>query len=113
MGCRGQTFDQILNDVERQYGKFHYVRRDTVYPEDKKPKLMQALKDHAAAEIAGFAVRSKNTADGVKFVFDKDAWLLFRISGTEPLLRVYAESTDQAQAQALVNWGESFSKSIA
>ena len=54
----------------------------------------------------------KNTKDGVKFLFENDAWLLFRLSGTEPLLRIYAESTHAEEATRLLKWGEDVALSI-
>ncbi|HEX8298284.1 MAG TPA: hypothetical protein VF594_03915, partial [Rubricoccaceae bacterium] len=63
-----------------------------------------SLGSEGFTEIAGAAVTKAETLDGFKFRTE-DGWLLFRPSGTEPVLRVYAEAPTQDRADALVQWG--------
>jgi phosphomannomutase len=110
---RKQSFEEILQGVEETYGKFYYVRHDEEFPAELKPKLVAHLKSLELTDLEGKKVREKNMKDGVKFILENDAWVLFRLSGTEPLLRIYAESTDQSLANALVRWGRSLASSIS
>lgn len=112
MEFRGQTFEEILRSVEKEFGKFYYVRCDMKYPEDKKPRLLATLKQTTPAAVLGMKLIGKKSDDGVKLLFEGDAWLLFRLSGTEPLLRIYAETTDLARAEALVEWGKGLAAGI-
>lgn len=107
MSYRQKTFEEILRSVEEEFGKFHYTRNDLRVAEDVKPKLKTLLNDSSPKTLAGSRVLKKMTKDGWKFVLENDAWLLFRLSGTEPLLRIYAESTDASQVPSLIQWGQS------
>ena len=113
MARRGQTFDQILKSVEKEYGKFYYVRNDIDYPNELKAKLFEKLAKNPPASFQGLKVERVNPADGMKFVLENDNWLLFRLSGTEPILRVYAEASSQELADALVEEGKKLAFSVA
>ncbi len=112
MEYRNQTFDEILNDVEAKYGKFIYSRFDTHYPEEAKPKLLAHLQKLEPTEIAGIKVLNKNQSDGIKFELEDNAWLLFRMSGTEPLLRIYGEASIPGKSDAFVQWGRNLADSF-
>ena len=60
----------------------------------------------APGSIAGASVRAVSSLDGVKYLMADDSWLLVRPSGTEPVLRVYAESSDPEMVDALLSYGE-------
>jgi len=62
--------------------------------------------EDAPAEIGGEKVASISTIDGVKYLIADGSWLLIRPSGTEPVLRVYAEGRTQQMVQALLGYGE-------
>ncbi len=116
MEFRKMTMEEILADVEKRFGKFLYDRRDMHYPEAAKERFLTHMKNLSADEAtrgSGVPCEGKNTADGVKFLMHKDAWLLFRMSGTEPLLRVYAESQQPGEAEKLVAWGVKLAEQIA
>ena len=112
MEYRKQSFEEILRGMEKEFGKFHYVRNDLKYADELKPKLLAKLKGWDEKTISGSTIKIKNPADGFKFTFDDDSWLLFRLSGTEPLLRIYAESTDLAKAKSLVDWGQNLALNL-
>jgi phosphomannomutase len=116
MEFRKMTMEEILADVEKRFGKFLYDRRDMHYPEAAKERFLTHMKNLSvedAARDSGVPCVGKNTADGVKFLMHKDAWLLFRMSGTEPLLRVYAESQQPGESEKLVAWGVKLAEQIA
>ena len=72
-----------------------------------KREMVQRLTESAPAEIGGVAVREVVTVDGVKYLMADDGWLLIRPSGTEPVLRVYAEAHSPETVQALLTEGRS------
>jgi phosphomannomutase len=112
MAMRKMSFDEILRSVEKEFGKLFYVRSDMNYPNELKPKLFKALEQEPPRPLAGRTVKSVNRQDGVKFMLEDGSWLLYRLSGTEPILRVYSEATSQDLADALVKQGREFALSL-
>jgi phosphomannomutase len=106
MAMRKQNIDEILNAVEKEFGKLYYVRNDLTYPNELKPKLFAYLSANPPKQLEGLAVKELKTQDGFKIILSDDSWLLFRLSGTEPILRIYSEATSQALAQSLVAQGK-------
>ena len=68
--------------------------------------MVRRLVEGAPEAIEGVAVNHVLTTDGVKYVLADDGWLLIRPSGTEPVLRVYAESPEPAMVRAMLAYGE-------
>jgi len=96
-GLRCQL-EEIMNDI----GHFFYRRIDLSIGSDEKDILIQRLGSDPPVSIAGRTVVSTNFSDGFKFVFGNGDWLLIRPSGTEPLLRLYSESSDQLMVETLL-----------
>jgi phosphomannomutase len=112
MAMRGMSFDEILKSVEKEFGKLYYVRRDLNYPNELKPKLFKHLSQQPPARLCGQKVKEVKSQDGMKFILEDDSWLLFRLSGTEPLLRVYSEATSLSLAESLVDGGKDLAFSL-
>lgn len=106
MAMRKQSFDEILKNIEKEFGKLYYVRQDIDYPNELKPKLFEYLKTFSPKELQNHRVKDVKSQDGMKYVLDDDSWLLFRLSGTEPILRIYSEATSQGLADSLVKQGK-------
>ncbi len=106
MAMRKQSFEEILGRVEREFGKLYYIRCDINYPSELKPKLFQFLSSHPPARLHEQKVKEVKSQDGMKFVLEDDSWLLFRLSGTEPILRIYSEATSKSLAEGLVSQGK-------
>jgi phosphomannomutase len=68
--------------------------------------MVKRLLTSAPASLAGESVVDVDTLDGVKYVLSDDSWLLIRPSGTEPVLRVYAEARDPIMVDSLLGYGE-------
>jgi len=101
----GMSPEQLMADIMAEIGHFDYARNDfQVRPFDKKA-LVARLTDPAPASLAGVPVASVNTRDGVKYLLADDSWLLIRPSGTEPVLRVYAEAHSAESVQSLLAAG--------
>ncbi len=98
---------ELVADLLAQYGPAQYARTDMPLsrPVEKK-QMVQMLLDCAPSKIAGVSVEDVQTVDGVKYYLDDGSWLLIRPSGTEPVLRVYAEAPDDERVKALLGFGE-------
>ncbi|HEY62899.1 MAG TPA: phosphoglucomutase/phosphomannomutase family protein [Anaerolineae bacterium] len=103
----------LVNDLLEEVGPTYYKRKDLrlKYPVEKH-QMVQRLLNNAPNNIGGQKVESILSIDGVKYVLRDDSWLLIRPSGTEPVLRVYAEGRNQAMVKALLGYGEEIAASI-
>lgn len=112
MAEEGRTLGSLVDALQAEYGEHYYGRIDLHIPEAVK----QSAIHRAAAgvsEFAGARVVRTETLDGIKFYLDHpqgsaESWLLFRASGTEPLLRIYAESYSRESLHALLEAGRTF-----
>lgn len=97
---------EVVADLQAHYGPTCYERTDfTLKAPVPKREMVARLQAAAPATLAGETVRDVLTFDGIKFVLADDSWLLIRPSGTEPVLRVYAEGRDADQVRALLQAG--------
>lgn len=98
-----QPLSAIVSQMEEEFGRLHYDRRDVQRPMDRCARLIERVR---AGELdsgfgPGFATREEK--DGVKLNYDDGSWLLFRKSGTEPMIRIYCESPDQDRVQTMLD----------
>lgn len=102
-----KSLHQLVSDLLERVGPAFYQRKDQrlQYPVQKR-RMVGYLKDQAPAEIAGLKVTEMMTTDGVKYILEDDSWLLIRPSGTEPVLRLYAEGRSEEIMEALLGYGE-------
>ncbi len=98
---------RLVAELLAHYGPAQYARTDMklTRPVEKK-QMVNFLLSQAPKEIAGVTVDDVQTVDGVKYYLNDGSWLLIRPSGTEPVLRVYAEAPDDGRVQALLGFGE-------
>lgn len=103
----GAPLHELIADLQNQVGPTCYARTDLRlrYPLSKSD-MVARLVDGAPASIGGMAVQAVDTLDGVKYHLDGEGWLLIRPSGTEPVLRVYAEAPTDQEVKALLCYGE-------
>jgi len=85
-------------------GPHEYVRHDLTITETEKSVIASAMERIDVASLANQTLKSRDNTDGTRFVFESGAWVVARMSGTEPLLRVYAEGPSQEVANDLVSW---------
>lgn len=110
----GAPLESLVDDLLAQAGPAHYERVDLrLSAPVAKGRLVERLQQEAPASIGGVRVASVNPLDGVKYLLDDESWLLIRPSGTEPVLRVYAEARDPKMVQALVAHGRSVAEGKA
>jgi len=112
MAHRKKSILEILKDVEKEYGTFRYRRIDMDYPDEKKKKLMELLKTNPPKHICGKNVKEIKSSDGNKFIMDDNSWLILRLSGTEPILRIYAEAPSEKIASSYLDFGKNLALSM-
>ncbi|MDD5428001.1 MAG: phosphoglucomutase/phosphomannomutase family protein [Candidatus Omnitrophica bacterium] len=112
MAMRKKKILDILKSIDKEYGTYEYKRLDLKYPDDKKAKLMDYLKTNPLKEVLGKKVIALNTKDGYKFICEDYSWLMMRLSGTEPILRVYAEAPAEKKALAILEFGKELAYSL-
>lgn len=98
----GKPLSHIIKDLFDEFGQAYYRREDLKLESDKGIKFVEGLKSKDIKEFAGYKVKEVDKTDGVKVIFDDDSWLLFRASGTEPVLRIYSEAPSIEKVEKLI-----------
>ena len=109
MVCRKKDIKKILQEMEKEFGRYYYERLDLKLgsgPQD----TVDLNRIKAIAAILGKKVVQVKDFDGVKLICEDESWLMFRPSGTEPLVRIYAEAASLMKAKQLIRFGESVLK---
>jgi alpha-D-glucose phosphate-specific phosphoglucomutase len=102
------SLHDLVDNLQETFGPAHYARTDIpLRTPVSKAKMVQRLTNDVPDSLGGERVVQTETIDGVKYLLADDSWLLIRPSGTEPVLRVYAEARDQAMVDELLAYGES------
>jgi len=103
----------LVDDLLAEVGPAFYERTDLrLHHPVAKAEMTDFLNKKAPAEIGGQKVAEISNMDGVKYIMADDSWLLIRPSGTEPVLRVYAEGRSMEMVKALLGYGESVAASV-
>jgi phosphomannomutase len=106
----GKPPTEMLRDLHDEFGEFHFGRRDLRVETSVGQELIDRLSRATPAALAGHAITGVETTDGTKLLFDDESWLLFRQSGTEPMLRIYSEATSVEKSNALLTAGEELAR---
>ena len=101
----GKTPSQLLAYLYKKVGPHYYDRIDSHVSEDKREKIIRKLSTLQPNTIAGIKVSNIKTTDGFLFQLADKSWLLMRFSGTEPLVRIYAEAESPEKVSELLNEG--------
>jgi phosphomannomutase len=102
---------EIVADLLRDVGPAQYARTDLRLARPvAKAEMVRLLLAKAPAAIDGVAIEDVQTTDGVKYYLNDGSWLLIRPSGTEPVLRVYAEAPDDGRVRALLQFGKAMAQ---
>jgi alpha-D-glucose phosphate-specific phosphoglucomutase len=92
---------KVLEEIYRKYGYFYNERIDLKMTWGGQAKFMEKISKKPPKSIAGIKVQEVKTLDGFKFILENDDWLMFRPSGTEPMVRCYIESRSKKGFNAL------------
>jgi phosphomannomutase len=118
MAEEGKPLGQLVADLQKEYGPHFYGRRDLHIAEEIKQSAIQRATSEQTKRLGNYAVLKKEHLDGIKFFLDAstngngaEAWILFRASGTEPLLRIYCEASSPELVEEILANGEKFARS--
>lgn len=103
---------QIQEEMRKEFGTYLYKRIDTEYPLDKRDILIPTLRKKPPKELADIKVREIDASDGIKFILEDNSWFLIRTSGTEPIIRIYAESDEEGKLERIMEAGKEMAFSI-
>jgi phosphomannomutase len=95
----------IAHLYEKLGASYYYERVDTRFPGEKRPEAKARLDAAKPEALAGMKVTEILTFDGYKYMLEDGGWLLIRFSGTEPIIRVYCETTDESKVKPLLDAG--------
>jgi phosphomannomutase len=102
----GKSPSQLLAHLYEKLGAcYYYDRVDTRFPPERRPQAKERLDGAKPERLAGLTVTDIITLDGYKYELEDGGWLLIRFSGTEPVIRVYCETTDESKVQPLLDAG--------
>ncbi|MGE5275982.1 MAG: phosphoglucomutase/phosphomannomutase family protein [Acidobacteriota bacterium] len=90
----GRGLDEALEELSREFGSFAYGRRDVSLPVPVIRRFLEEVRKAPPQRVAGEPVTGVEDLDGVKYLFGGRGWLLHRLSGTEPMIRLYCEHED-------------------
>ncbi|MDR3112338.1 MAG: phosphoglucomutase/phosphomannomutase family protein [Elusimicrobiota bacterium] len=99
---------EILKSIKKLTGEVLTDRLNFRLNLDSMEKFKNILISETPKSIAGFPIQNVVTLDGHKFIIDKDSWIGFRLSGTEPVVRLYVQSNSQVKLNKLLKAGEKF-----
>lgn len=98
----GKRISQLLSDIFSQIGRLYSAELNVPATPEMKVLFPRYLQQHRITSVAGYPVREILTIDGTKMLLNNDQWVLLRFSGTEPLLRIFAEADTPEKAHQLL-----------
>jgi phosphomannomutase len=102
----GTDLDGAVAGLASEFGSFAYGRRDIYLPVPVVSTYLNAVRRDPPAQVAGVPVTGVTEKDGVKYVFGADGWLLHRLSGTEPMVRLYCEHREDETVESILTEAE-------
>ncbi len=117
MAEEGKPLGQLVADLQREFGPHYYGRSDLHISDDIKQNAILRASAEFTTQLGKYAVKRKANLDGIKFYLDApqpdngaEPWVLFRASGTEPLLRIYVEAGSPELVSEILACAEKFVK---
>jgi phosphomannomutase len=106
MAMTGKSLGRLVRELEAQHGPHRYGRLDLRLASlEERDRVVGALASSPSEKVLSLPVCHVETLDGVKLTRADHSWVMLRASGTEPLLRIYAEAPSEGEVQALLAWG--------
>jgi phosphomannomutase len=113
MADKGRTLGELVQELSEEYGPHEYDRVDLELELEAAQRVVRLVAQGKVKSVAGLKVTAIDNLDGAKMRFEDSAWLLVRASGTENLLRLYAEAPSREQVKALLDGMVAFTKKQA
>jgi phosphomannomutase len=98
MSETGKTLDELVKEIYDLVGEFAFERIDLTIPEEQKQKIVENCKKGVYQKFGKYKIEHLEDLDGFKYIIDDDRWVMIRPSGTEPVLRTYAEGKNKEEA---------------
>ncbi len=108
----GRRPTEMVREMHREFGEFYFGRRDLHAEVARGLWVVNRLAASPPARVGGFGVTGVENLDGTKLLFADESWLLFRQSGTEPVLRIYAEATSTGKLSGLLDEGVALAETL-
>lgn len=102
MAKSGKSLYELIEEVYEITGPFSFDRNDVHLPEEKKQQIIADCKARKFSAFGSYKVQRVEDLDGYKHFLSDDSWVMIRPSGTEPLLRIYAEAEDMKEVQKIL-----------
>ena len=104
----GKQIGQLVNDLYKEYGSLYNEERDYSFTQEKKDAINKLVFEDQAVTTFDKKIERVSYMDGLKIYFENDSWISARFSGTEPLLRIFAESSSLDETLSKIKVMESF-----
>ena len=106
---KSQYLSETLDQIQKDFGPSFYKRIDINFPNElEKNYVKEFIRNNIPEKINNHKIINISKIDGIKLRINKNFWLLFRFSGTEPLLRLYCESPKESYLDEVLEWGQKF-----
>jgi phosphomannomutase len=106
MAMTGKSLGTLVRQMEEQYGPHRYGRVDLRLASlAARDQVVAQVRGSPPARLLSLAVSRMDTMDGVKLTRTDQSWVMLRASGTEPVLRIYAEAPTEGEVNGLLEWG--------
>ena len=100
---------ETLDQIQENFGPSFYRRIDVKFPNQSEKEILEKyIKNNIPSKICGYTVMNISNIDGIKLRMDNNFWLLFRFSGTEPLLRLYCEAKSENDLNEVLEWSQKY-----
>ena len=109
----GKKLSEIARELQKEFGASFYDRIDMRFPLEMRETFIETLRTKPPKHLLGVPMAQIKDFDGVKYIANDDSWLMFRTSGTEPIIRIYSEASTAARMQRLLEHGKSLALKIA
>ena len=109
----GKRVSKIARELQKEFGTSAYDRIDMRFPPEMREKFIETLRTQPPKFLLGVPMAQIKDFDGVKYIAEDDSWLMFRTSGTEPIIRIYSEASTAARVKRLLDHGKALALKIA
>ncbi|HUO84622.1 MAG TPA: phosphoglucomutase/phosphomannomutase family protein [Thermoanaerobaculia bacterium] len=102
VAAAGKPLSVLIREMEEEFGFSEYDRLDVTAPIEEAERLIRRVLEGDLDEVFEVSLDRRESVDGAKLSFNDDSWILFRKSGTEPLIRIYCEAADRARVDRML-----------